>query len=75
MIRGVIESKTCLLPMITEQSRFLLRLYRHHKEGILPLAGGILQQPNYYVEAMEILDSHERRIQAEIAERQDRVLH
>jgi hypothetical protein len=55
--------------MITPQSEFLLRMYRHYKAGILPHAGGILEQPHYYAEAMEILTGIEARIQAELAER------
>lgn len=52
-IPGVIKSGTCLLPMITPQSRYLLRLYGHYKNRLLPYAGGLLNQPNYYIEAME----------------------
>jgi hypothetical protein len=51
----VIESRTCLLPMITPQSQFLLRLHGHYKNQVLPFAGGLLEQPHYYAEAMEIL--------------------
>ena len=65
----MIESRTCFLPMITPQSEFLLRLYRHYKAGILPYAGGLLDQPHFYAEAMEALTGIEARIQAENAER------
>lgn len=51
----VIESHTCFLPMITPQSRFLLRMYQHYKNRLLPYEGGLLSQPNYYLEAMEII--------------------
>jgi hypothetical protein len=61
----VIESRTCFLPMISARSEFLLRLYRHYKSGILPHSGGLLDQPHYYAEAMEILSAIEARIQAE----------
>lgn len=57
MIPGVIESATCLLPMITPQSRFLIRMHRHYRNGWLPYEGGLLEQPNYYLEAMELIDS------------------
>lgn len=55
VIPGVIESRTCLLPMVTERETGLIRLYQHYKENKLPLAGGLLDQPNNYVEAMEII--------------------
>lgn len=71
-IGGVIESRTCLLPMITPASRFLVRLYRHYKERILPFAGGLLDQPHLYAEAMEILAAREATLRAEYAERQRR---
>lgn len=43
--------------MITPQSRYLLRLYGHYKDRLLPYAGGVLNQPNYYIEAMEQIAS------------------
>lgn len=69
MIRGVIESRTCLLPMITPQSQYLIRLHQHYKNGVLPHAGGLLEQPSYFIEAMEILSAHETQLQAEHAEK------
>jgi len=36
----------------------LLRLYKHYKNNILPFAGGILDQPNVFQEAMEIIENH-----------------
>jgi len=68
----VIESRTCLLPMITPQSRFLVRMYRHYKERILPFGGGLLDQPHLYAEAMEILAARESVLRAEYAERERR---
>jgi hypothetical protein len=64
----VIESRTCLLPMITPQSRFLLRMYQHYKAGMLPYGGGILKQPHYYAEAMEIIWGEEARMMRELDE-------
>lgn len=69
VIHKLIESRTCFLPMITPQSRFLLGLYRHYQAKLLPCAGGLLDQPNYYVQAMEILGEADQRIQAEALER------
>lgn len=56
MIEGVIESDVCLLPMITPTSRTFLRIYRHYREGFLPEPGGLLNQRNRVIEAIEILD-------------------
>ena len=65
----MIESRTCLLPMITPASRLMLRLYGHYRARLLPHAGGLLDQPNYYIEAMEILAERDAKVQAEMAER------
>jgi len=55
--------------MVTPSSNFLLSLYRHYKAGVLPHAGGLLDQPHYYTEAMEILAGLDVQIQAEAAQR------
>jgi len=55
-IPGVIESKTCFLPMITDNTGNYLRLYQHYKNHLLPFSGGILEQPNLFLQVMEILD-------------------
>lgn len=55
IIPGVIESRTCLLPMVTEREIEMLRFYQHYKQNRLPLAGGLLDQPNNYLEAMETI--------------------
>jgi len=34
----------------------LLKLYGHYKNGILPFDGGLLKQPNFYIDAMELID-------------------
>lgn len=71
-MRGVIESRTCLLPMITPQSSFLLRMYRHYEKNVMPTAGGILDQANYYVDAMEHIAAISQGIMAERLEQQRR---
>lgn len=55
-ITGVIESDICLKPMVTEFSLTMLRLYGHYKNHWLPLSGGLLEQSNTYLQAMEIID-------------------
>jgi len=53
----VIESKTCLKPMVEPWASSLLRLHSHYRNSVLPFSGGLYDQPNYYLEAMEIIDS------------------
>lgn len=72
VIKKVIESDVCLLPMITQESRFLLRLHEHYRRGLLAREGGILEQPNYYLEAMELLAEQEAQLKAEMEERRAR---
>jgi len=57
MAAGAMEFKTCLLPMITDESRLLLRLHSHYKRSVLMVPDkGPLEQPNGYLQAMELLD-------------------
>lgn len=42
--------------MITDFSRAMLRLHGYYRNRILPFAGGLLDQPNGYVEAMETIE-------------------
>ena len=64
-IPGVIESRTCLLPMITDDSHRWLRLHRHYANHILPHAGGLCDQPHGYIQALEVLDQAFNQIEAE----------
>lgn len=57
IIPGVIESRVCLLPMVTEFASNVISMYGHYKAGYLLTAGGMLDQPNPYIEAMEILEA------------------
>lgn len=54
-IKGVLISRTCLLPMVTDYSRKLLSMHNHYDKGNLFTAGGIYDQPNSYLEAMAII--------------------
>jgi hypothetical protein len=54
--RPFMESRICFLRKITPQSHHLLRLHMHYRKGVLPRAGGICDQPNLFVEAMELLE-------------------
>lgn len=64
-IPGVIESRTCLLPMVTPFSDLMMSLYSHYQHRLLPLTGGILEQPNIYMQAMQVLDQTFNRISRE----------
>jgi hypothetical protein len=54
-IKGVIKSKVCLKPMITDRSAMFIRMYRNKDRGN-PFAGGYFEQPNLYIEAMEVIE-------------------
>lgn len=64
-ISNVIESKTCFLPMITPFSSRMLNLYGHYKNSVFPLSGGLLEQPNLYLRAMELIDSTMNKLSRE----------
>lgn len=54
---GVVEySEVCPRRLITERSHYFLRLHRHYLNGVLPVAGGLLDQPHAYVRAMSIIE-------------------
>lgn len=56
-IPGLIETDVCLLPMVTNESAEMIKLYSHYKNNILPYQGGLLDQPAFYKRCMEVLDS------------------
>ena len=64
----MIESRTCLLPMITPVSHVMVRLYHHYQAGHLPFAGGLLDQPKQFLESMEKLGAEYSRIRSEMIE-------
>jgi hypothetical protein len=51
----------CLRRLIQPRSRQFLDLYSHYKNGILPLAGGLLDQPACYIRAMSTIDHWVRK--------------
>lgn len=77
--RDFLKSRTCLLPMITTQSQRFMRLHWHYRRQMLPHAGGVCDQPNLYIEAMEVLEKTFNQIEADRArqarERQSRDQH
>ena len=52
----VIESNVCFLPMVTDRLLFFIRLHKHYRNGVLFTGSGFMDQPNLYLEMMEILD-------------------
>lgn len=71
-IPGVIRSKTCLKPMVGPDEWKLISLYRHYKNGFLPSTGGVLDQPQVFLEAMEAIETQIEKNQREAAERASR---
>ena len=41
--------------MISDESNFLLSMNKHYRNGHLLISGGLLDQPNKYLEAMELI--------------------
>jgi hypothetical protein len=58
--------------MVTDFSRRMIDLYGNYKQGYLPKAGGLLDQPNAYVEAMDIIEAQMNRLQLERAKKNRR---
>lgn len=50
------EIKECPLKLVTGQSRLLIYLRNMREHGVLPEAGGLMDQPNIYTSAMLYLD-------------------
>jgi hypothetical protein len=46
----------CFRQLVTPAAWHFLELYKHYKNGLLPLAGGLLEQPAIYYKAMTIID-------------------
>lgn len=55
-IAGVIKTRHCPRQLVTADSSMWVMLYSHYKAGHLAYAGGILEQPNRYAEAMRVVD-------------------
>lgn len=71
-IKDVIESRACLLPMVTPQSRVLLRLYGHLKNHLLPFPGAVMDQPAVVMEALEVIGTTVNQIEIERMRKQNR---
>ena len=51
--------RTCPRKLVTTTSWDWMRLHHFYKRGVLPFSGGLLEQPNRFLEAMEVLDHAE----------------
>lgn len=51
----VFESKTCLKKIPDAKAFAMVSLYSHYQNNILPFSGGLLDQPNYFVDAMSVI--------------------
>ena len=52
------SSRVCPLPLVTAKSTQFIRLYKSFDKGVLVKSGGLIEQPNQYIEAMEIIGRH-----------------
>lgn len=52
-----IKSKTCFLPMVTDELDGYMSLYSHYRNGYLYKSGGVSDQPKLYLELMAIIDA------------------
>jgi len=52
----IYESNTCPLPVIDLDTWDWFALYRRFEKGILITAGGLQEQPNKYLDAMQTVE-------------------
>lgn len=63
------ELRICPLPMVTMDHAALFRLWPYWERGTMPDPGGLLDQPNGFVQAMDRIRSH---LDAAAAEEHDK---
>jgi hypothetical protein len=51
-----VESRKCFRSLINKDSHYLVGQYRHYKNGLLYVGGGVSEQPAVYTDAMELID-------------------
>jgi len=49
------RSAICPRKLITSESWELIELYRHYQQGVLPVSGGLYDQPAVYSRAMALI--------------------
>jgi hypothetical protein len=42
--------------MVSEASFSYLKLFRFYQQGVLPLSGGVLEQPDKFIKAMQVIE-------------------
>lgn len=52
----VVRTEICPRRLVTARSAYFIGLYLHYKRGVLPVAGGLLDQPAAYIAAMTTLE-------------------
>lgn len=50
------KSSVCPRRLVSLESGDWIALHAHYKAGFLAIAGGVLDQPNAYLEAMRLID-------------------
>ncbi len=58
-----IEYKTCPGRIITPFTWYLIRLYGHYKNGYMLFSGGVIDQPQKYMQAMELIDREINKVE------------
>jgi hypothetical protein len=48
--------------MVGEGEWMMLRMHGHYQQNLLPFAGGLLDQPNHYLESMEIIEGARAKV-------------
>jgi hypothetical protein len=56
-----IITEVCPRQQLSQFSLQMLEMYRHYEQGLLPEAGGLLDQPTAYLRAMSVIDSWMKR--------------
>jgi hypothetical protein len=59
----------CPSRLVTRRSRFFWDLYQHYQRGVLPVAGGLLEQPYLYYHSMTIIERLMNQASAEKAQK------
>lgn len=65
IIKDVIESRTCFLPMVTDLSRELLHARGHYHNRMMPFPGAALEQPALFLQALSTIDNTVAEIERE----------
>ncbi len=56
----------CPIRLLTPQTLWLLRIYGHYRHGFLPTSGGLFEQSNRLLQAMEIINEEIVNLQNEV---------